>query len=96
MANFSDQLPTLKSFGFESPSLLIDAAICDLLAAVSHFSDEDFDTDWLNLSENELEFIVIELLKALTEQLKGETLRLLLQKIRLDDFEFLKEMKEDF
>jgi len=90
VANFSDQLPTLKSFGFESPSLLIDAAICDLLAAVSHFSDENFDADWLNLSESELEFIVVNLIRLLTEELSGETLRLLLQKIRSDDSDFLK------
>jgi hypothetical protein len=79
----------------ESPSPLIDAAICDLLAAVSHFSDENFDADWLNLNESETEFLVVNLIRVLTEELKGETLRLLLQKVRPADPDFL-EIEEAF
>lgn len=68
----------------EAPSPLIDAAICDLISKIAQFSDDFFDSNWNNLRQEEIEILVVRLLKALTETLEGRTLEFYLQQIRQD------------
>ncbi|MBD2465728.1 hypothetical protein H6G89_32590 [Oscillatoria sp. FACHB-1407] len=69
---------------YSVPSPLIDAAICNLVILVSHFSDDYFDSQWLSLTEKEIEFLIVELIESLASELNGETLILLLRKIRTE------------
>lgn len=64
------------------PSRQIDAAFCDLIAAISELSDDYFDSHCLNLTEKEIEFLTIRLIKNLARGLQGQMLRLLLEEIR--------------
>lgn len=65
----------------EIPSPLIDAAICDLILAVGHFSDEYFDSVWLDLKE-EIEFLTVKLIQFTAKNLEGQMLEDYLQQIR--------------
>jgi len=56
------------------PSTTIDAALCDLLQSVMHFSDDDFDSEWFDLSDTEVEGLVVQLLQHLTGTLNGKQL----------------------
>jgi hypothetical protein len=65
-----------------SPSTKIDSAICDLIAKLSNFSDEHFDTGWMHLTEDELETLTVHLIQHLTQNLDGRLLAGLLLMIR--------------
>jgi hypothetical protein len=67
---------------FECPSAQIDAAICDLIFAITSFSDGRFDAGWLALTDDEIEFLIVRLLQDLTKDLDGGTLLHYLQEIR--------------
>ncbi len=56
------------------PSPAIDAALCDLLATLSTFSDDHFDAGWMHLNEAELEALVVHLLQHWTKTLDGRLL----------------------
>ena len=58
----------------DNPSPLIDAALLDLLARISSFSDDHFDTAFIALDESELEPLVILLLQHWTHTLEGRLL----------------------
>lgn len=64
------------------PSPLIDAAVCDLIAAITHFSDDHFDSEWIGLQEEELEQLTVKLLQRLAKTLDGGLLGYLLLEIR--------------
>jgi hypothetical protein len=64
------------------PDPRIDAAICDLIQQIGDFSDEDFDAQWLHLTEAEVVELVILLVQDLSEQLNGKVLGQLLLKLR--------------
>jgi len=66
----------------ECPSRLIDAAICKLLAEINCFSDSFFDAYWLSLTNGEVEMLVVNLIENLSENLNGQELQAILQKIR--------------
>lgn len=66
------------------PSPLIDAAICDLILTITRFSDESFDSFCLNLTEYEVEFLVVRVVQKLTRELQGQTLKSLLTELRHD------------
>lgn len=68
---------------FSSP--LIDAAICDLIAAITEFSDDFFDSAWSNLQDSEIEALVGRLLRSLAETLEGQSLQVYLHEIRLTE-----------
>jgi hypothetical protein len=65
-----------------TPSVRIDAAICDLLAKIYSFSDSDFETEAIELEENEIESIVVKLIEEVTNNLTGKALGFYLQAIR--------------
>ncbi len=71
-----------QNLNIEEPSLLIDAAVCDLVAAITYFSDEHFDSDWLNLTEEEVEFLTVNLIHELKRSLQGEILLIHLWRVR--------------
>jgi len=58
----------------DNPSPLIDAALLDLLARISNFSDDHFDTAFIALNESELEQLVVLLLQHWTKALDGRLL----------------------
>lgn len=58
----------------DHPSPLIDAALLDLLAQISNFSDDHFDTAFIALDESELELLVALLLQHWTKTLDGRLL----------------------
>lgn len=82
MENFDEEFVRVSQASI--PSQLIDAAICDLISTIVQFSDESFDADWLNLTDYEVEFLVVRLLQELTRELQGQTLKSLLEKLRHD------------
>jgi hypothetical protein len=65
-----------------NPSSKIDATLCDLVTRLSNFSDDHFDAQWMHLSEQELEALVIKLLQYWTEHLDGRLLGGILLEIR--------------
>lgn len=67
---------------FTTPSVKIDAAICNLLARIYNFSDLDFETEAVGLREEEIELIVVKLIEETRENLTGKILSLHLQEIR--------------
>lgn len=81
MESFNVSQELSKTF---MPSQLIDAAICDLISAITQFSDESFDSFWFKLTEGEVEFLVVRLLQGLTKELQGQTLKSLLEELRHD------------
>ncbi len=80
-------MPTHYPAPDQSPSLLelsraIDAAICDLLQSITTFSDPDFDSEWMNLTAEEIEAIAIHLLQHWTGELSGKRLAGILLRLR--------------
>lgn len=65
-------------------SRAIDAAICDLISDLSNYSDPYFDVQCINLSEDELNHLVVLLLDYWRSQLDGRVLASLLLTIRSD------------
>ncbi len=70
-----------------SISASIDAALCDLIAELSNYSDPDFDSQWLGLQEAELEQLIVLLLYYWRSQLNGRILAGLLLELRSADGE---------
>ncbi len=64
------------------PSPRIDAAICDLLAKIQNFSDSYIDISCVQLTERELEQLVVKLIVQLTKELKGNLLAEMISQIR--------------
>jgi len=56
------------------PSPAIDAALCDLIAHLTNYSDNEFDTDAIQVTEVELEQLVVLLIQHLTSTLSGRQL----------------------
>jgi|GEM_PF-569298 len=56
-----------KVFGYSeeqsAPSTRIDAVICDLMAHIENYSDEDFDSQWMHLTSAEAEAMVVALIR---------------------------------
>jgi hypothetical protein len=72
-----------------TPSPQIDAAICDLISQISNYSDSSFDAHWCALKEEEIEAMVVLLIKFLIEDLKGGKLAEYLSQIReMQQYEF--------
>lgn len=67
---------------FTTPSVKIDAAICNLLAKIYTFSDLNFDTEAVGLEEDEIELIVVRLIEEVSSSLTGKVLEVHLQTIR--------------
>lgn len=65
-----------------NPSAKVDAAICDLVVKLSDFSDDHFNTQWMHLSEKELEVLVVKLIQYWTANLDGRLLSGILLEIR--------------
>lgn len=67
----SDLTPnsSAKGFGYfeeqSAPSTQIDAVICDLIAHIENYSDEDFDSQWMHLTSAEAEAMVVALIRHL-------------------------------
>ena len=66
----------------EIPLPLVDAALIDLLARISSFSDDHFDPAFIALDETELEPLVVLLLQHWTNTLDGRLLASCLLTIR--------------
>lgn len=66
----------------ELPSPHIDAAICDLFAKLQNFSDPYSDISFVQLTERELEEIVVKLIVRLTNELQGKLLAELINEVR--------------
>lgn len=67
----------------DTPSVRIDAAICNLLMEVWKLSDDYFDARFVCLLEPEAEELVIRLIEGLTSDLNGRLLASHLHKIRV-------------
>ena len=65
----SDLMPNASTQGFDyfeeqsAPSTRIDAVICDLIAHIENYSDDDFDSQWMNLTNVEVEGLVVALIR---------------------------------
>jgi hypothetical protein len=70
------------SISLNVPDPRIDAVICNLIQQIGDFSDEDFDAQWLHLTEAEAVELAILLIQNLSEQLNGKVLGGLLLKLR--------------
>ena len=57
-----------------NPSTRIDAVICDLITHIETYSDDDFDTQWMNLTSAEVEGLVIVLIRHLIATMNGKLL----------------------
>ncbi|MDX2228832.1 MAG: hypothetical protein NW220_04310 [Leptolyngbyaceae cyanobacterium bins.349] len=69
-------------FYFGTPSARIDGVICNLLMKICNLSDEDFDAQFVCLSELEAEELVVRLIQELISGLNGEVLAFHLDEIR--------------
>lgn len=75
----SDLTPT-STQGFDyfkepsAPSTRIDAVICDLIAHIENYSDEDFDSQWMHLTSAEAEAMVVALIRHLMDTTSGKLL----------------------
>ncbi|WP_088894905.1 hypothetical protein [Leptolyngbya ohadii] len=56
------------------PSRILDAALCDLIAQVAHFSDPWFDVQEMHLSEWKLEYLVCQILRFCRQLIDGRYL----------------------
>lgn len=56
------------------PSRILDAALCDLIAQIVHFSDPWFDAQQMHLSESELEYLVCQVLRSWRQSIDGRRL----------------------
>lgn len=65
------------------PSIQIDSAICDLIAHVENYSDADFDTQWMHITNAEIELLVILLVRSLTRKEIGKLLSEYLLELRV-------------
>lgn len=67
-----------KVFGYSeeqsAPSTRIDAVICDLMAHIENYSDEDFDSQWMHLTSAEVEAMVVALIRHLMDTMNGKLL----------------------
>jgi hypothetical protein len=72
----------VKKMNLGIPSTEIDIAICELVSCVSNFSDNHFDAFWLNLTEPEIEILVIKLISYLIKSLDGRLLMCFLLEAR--------------
>lgn len=76
----SDLTPnsSAKVFGYSeeqpAPSTQLDAVICDLIAHIENYSDEDFDSQWMNLTNAEAEAMVVALIRHLMDTTSGKLL----------------------
>ena len=57
-----------------APSTQIDAVICDLIAHISNYSDEDFDSQWMHLTSVEAGEMVVALIRHLIDTTGGKLL----------------------
>lgn len=89
--NQSVKLSWIKAMFSQQPSRRIDAAICDLIAAINSFSDNEFDAQSLQLEDAELELIVVNLLRELNQSLTGQQLVFHLLKVRQSQDEIVEE-----
>jgi len=64
------------------PCTRIDAVICDLITHLETYSDDDFDTDWMNLTNAEVEALAIALIRHLITTMNGKLLSGYLLEIR--------------
>jgi len=58
----------------EAPSTRIDSIICDLITHLETYSDDDFDANWMHLTNAEVEGLVIALMRHLIETVNGKLL----------------------
>lgn len=56
------------------PSKVLDAALCNLIAQVAHFSDPHFDAQQMHLNESELEYLVCQALRSWQQPIDGRHL----------------------
>ncbi|WP_068818856.1 hypothetical protein [Phormidesmis priestleyi] len=76
----SDLTPNSSTQGFDyfkeqsAPSTRIDAVICDLMAHIENYSDEDFDSQWMHLTSAEVEAMVVALIRHLMDTMNGKLL----------------------
>ncbi|WP_068819129.1 hypothetical protein [Phormidesmis priestleyi] len=66
----------------EAPCTRIDAVICDLITHIDNYSDDDFDTDWMHLTNAEVEALVIAVIRHLIATMNGKLLSGYLLEIR--------------
>jgi len=57
-----------------SPCTRIDLIICDLITHIETYSDDDFDADWMHLTNLEVEALVIALIRHSIETVNGKLL----------------------
>ncbi len=57
-----------------SPCTGIDALICDLITHLETYSDDDFDSQWMHLTNTEVEELVIAAIRHLIETVNGKLL----------------------
>jgi len=58
----------------EEPSTGIDAVICDLITHLETYSDDDFDSQWMHLTNAEVEGLVIAVIRHLITTMNGKLL----------------------
>ena len=58
----------------EAPSTGIDLIICDLITHIENYSDNEFDSQWMNLTNAEVEELVIVLIRHLIATVNGKLL----------------------
>ena len=67
-----------KGFGYSegqsAPSTQIDAVIYELIAHIENCSDNDFDSQWMHLTNTEVEGLVIAVIRHLLETINGKLL----------------------
>lgn len=68
------------------PSPEIDRAICALIAHIESYTDEDFETESMHVTEDEIERLVIHLVMSLTTTRIGKRLGEYLLEIREGGF----------
>lgn len=78
--------PDLESAARLQPSPEIDSAICALIAHIESYTDEDFDTESMHVTEDEIERLVIHLVRSLTTTGIGKRLGAYLLEIREGGF----------
>ncbi|PSB33939.1 hypothetical protein [Stenomitos frigidus] len=74
MSTQAETTDTFTSLQTNQPSPFIDRAIINLLARISSFSDDHFDTAFVILDESELKSLVVLLLQHWTDHLDGRLL----------------------
>lgn len=75
-----------KTFTYSQPQPIpctgIDALLCDLITHLETYSDDDFDANWMHLTNAEVEELVIALMRHLITTMNGKLLSGYLLEIR--------------